>query len=127
MKQLRVFLLMAMTLTATTLVAEEWLLKGAGKYLGKKSGDLFVTCHRGRTPIGNGSVVRTDDRCSESIVGPITGTIRHLSDDLVVNDSNGNEITFQLTAKEREALASVRRGSNVTVTFEHGTRLISAK
>ena|ERR1700682_912006 len=126
MNIVRISLLTVLIFAATTVVGEEWLLKGVGKYLGTKSGGTFLTCHRGRMPIGNGSVVQADDRCSESIVGPITGTIREVSDELVVGDSNGNEITFTLTAQEREALAHAQPGSNVTVTFEHGTRRIKA-
>jgi hypothetical protein len=88
--------------------SEQLLVKNGGEYLGAKdSSTQFLTCHGGKLVIKPGALKNTRDKCGHSIVGPITGSIAELdvkSGRLVVNDSHGNEITFEITSAEERKL-----------------------
>jgi hypothetical protein len=125
MKRVSAFVV-AFAFVAVAARAERLLIKNGGEYLGARtSSSLFTTCHGGKIRIGDGTIVDTDDRCSESIVGPITGSIGKLARELVVNDSHGNEVIFELTSDEyNRLLREFDAGTTVKVTVEDGERRI---
>jgi hypothetical protein len=114
---------------ASPLLAEKWLTKNGGEYLGNSRSDprFFVTCHGGVIVVGGARVRNTEDKCGSSIVGPITGSLKSFDRaerELVVNDSHGNEIAFHLTDEEAKILQGMSPGQSIRIEGTPGHRSI---
>lgn len=120
----KITLLVTLFLSVTALGAKNQVLqKNGGEYLGSVvSSALFQTCHGGRLAIKPGSVVETDDKCSSSIVGPITGNAKLQGNTLVVTDSHANQIEF--TLDEAEVKVARQISGTIRVSLKNGHRVI---
>jgi hypothetical protein len=127
---MRKYILALLLLTfGMPVLGEKWLNKNGGDYLGNSQSDprFFVTCHGGVLAVGNGKLKNAEDKCADSIVGPITGAIRSFDTsarELVLSDSHGNEITFRLTEEELKPLRGLEVGHTVKIEERLGHRSI---